>query len=930
MNDNHYRDFLPENRYRREQNDGSVFSPRALKKGLYVFYAVIFLVIVAIVLHFKGYDIIKVDGRNYNMNLSETIDLDAIYTSPNVEWVAVSDNVVVKNNVVTALKSGTAYLYAREDGKQVKDINVKVLTASEALSLAKHAFNLNMKGREKIKVNRNSLATGNTGSSFWDRLLRMMRDVFSIRRRRSSLGNGSLVDEDGNLIQTDDESWDNVDESEEDFDFEEDDFDFEEDDFDFDEDDFDFDEDDFDEEDFEFDEDFEFSDDIEEGFDEFDSFDSFDDQGSGGFDEFDSEVTESQEDSVVVQEEDFDFDLVFSSSNESVAKVDEDGTVEPVSPGTVEIEVKDDYGNTDHAVVTVKKDTIDLYNKEYLLNVDDTVDVEYNLFSDTYSENDVVWATSNDAVASVENGEISANDVGEAVITMTAGSIKAQINVKVYEDSNLPTDLSVPMETVTVGVGANYNVSAAVSPEDAVDKKLNWLSNNEIVALAANGVIIGKTPGSAVVSVTTVNGIKKDINVNVVSEKIQVESISLDNNRLDLKVGETKKFSYNVNPENASNKSIKIDYDKNIISVNSDGEVTGVKVGNTQLKITSDNGKVATLDIVVTTDVVKISALKLNNTNLELSKGDLGKLVAAVNPSNATERNLVWDSSNKNIVAVDMTGNLKAIGVGKATITVSAKDNASVKATCAVTVKEKIIKVTKVALNKTSVGMKVSTVTKLTATVSPNNASNKTVRWSSSDPKVVTVDNSGNLKAIAPGKAVVAVVSSSDSNVSAKASIVVQKLTGGELILKNAEAYYRKIEKSGNWVHRMDKGKYKKYDGWTECCKFTSHVLEVSGFLKKDGYLCHANVNNSSTPKNASHVKNMTIIKTKDMSKLKPGDVIIRNGKNHHNIAIFAYKKNGNYYVYGASSTNEIRLKSHPAARSWWKTYGITAIVRAK
>ena len=103
----------------------------------------------------------------------------------------------------------------------------------------------------------------------------------------------------------------------------------------------------------------------------------------------------------------------------------------------------------------------------------------------------------------------------------------------------------------------------------------------------------------------------------------------------------------------------------------------------------------------------------------------------------------------------------------------------------------------------------------------------------------------------------------------------------------------------------------------------------TSGFLKKDGYLCHANVNNSSTPKNTSDLKNMKVIKTKSMSNLKPGDVIVRNGKNHHNIAIFAYKKNGKYYVYGASSTSEIRKKSHPASNNWWKNHKITAIVRA-
>ena len=152
--------------------------------------------------------------------------------------------------------------------------------------------------------------------------------------------------------------------------------------------------------------------------------------------------------------------------------------------------------------------------------------------------------------------------------------------------------------------------------------------------------------------------------------------------------------------------------------------------------------------------------------------------------------------------------------------------------------------------------------------------------------------------------------------------------SGADLILANAENYYRKIEKDGNWVHRMDKHKYKHYGGWTECCRLVSHVLIESGYLKKGGYLCHVN-GSSSSPKGTSKLINMKVIKTRDTSKLKPGDVIIKNGGSH-NIAILAKRKNGKYIVYGASSTNEIRKKSHPASNSWWQRHGINYIVRAK
>ncbi|MEE3343660.1 MAG: Ig-like domain-containing protein [Bacilli bacterium] len=963
--------FSIKNRFKKNNKENTFFSGN-LRKLLYVFYVFIGIIVIIGVLHFKGYDVIKINRKNLNLNISETVDLDAIYSSPNIEWVAVGDNVVVSNNVVTALKSGKAYLYAKENGIQVKDLTVNILTDKEALSLERHFFNFKSKGRgQKIKVKRNQLMAANSDSTFLGRLLRIMRDIFAVGRNRevpktttgskANGGNTGTVSETGeiediDLEELDEEDWDNIDE--EDFDFEDEEFDedyFEDEDFDFEDDYFEDEDFDFEDEDFDFDEEFDegfydFSEDIDEGDDSFDSFDYPSSDGNdsvtssdtpsdtvsddvsddsdeigdfGGFDE-----AEEDDDTVFVEDEDFDLDLVYDSEDDDVAVVDEDGVVEPVNPGTVEIKVTDDFGNTDQAVVTVKKDVIDLANKEYFLNVGDKVDVVYNLISDAYKTDDIVWTSSDDNIVSVDKGVLTAKGVGEAVIYMAAGNIKAQMSVRVYENAKLPTDLVLPSTSIVVGVGVNYNLSASVVPSDASDSKLNWLSRNELVAFVANGVIIGKSPGETTVVVTTNNGIKKEFKVTVVNQKVPIESITVNSDKMDINIGEKKKLAYTIAPSNASYKTLRVDFDKNIIDVNNEGEVTGIKAGSSQVTITSDNGKSASMTVVVASPTVNVSAIKLNNTKLDMANGDSSKLVASVYPNNATQRNLSWGSSNNKVVVVDGAGNIKAVGVGTATITVSSSNQ--IKATCVVNVKDRIVKVNKITLNKSSLAMKVSTVYNLTATVSPSNASNKAIKWGSSDSKIVSVDNTGKLTAVAPGKAVIAAASVSDSNIVAKASIVVEKLSGGELILKNAEAYYRKIENAGNWVHRMDLEKYKQNGGWTESCKFASHVLEVSGYLKKGGYLCHANVDNSSNPKNADHVKNMTIIKTKDMNQLKPGDIMIRNGKNHHNVAIFAYKKDGNYYVYGASCTNEIRLKNHPAPRSWWKTYKITAIVRAK
>ena len=105
VSNNKYVDYLPKNRYKAESSDKIFFvSPKLLKKITYVFYFCFLLTFVGIVLHFTGYDVLKIKDRNYNMNLEEKIYLSNFYQSPNVEWVSSDDSIQIENNVITAVK----------------------------------------------------------------------------------------------------------------------------------------------------------------------------------------------------------------------------------------------------------------------------------------------------------------------------------------------------------------------------------------------------------------------------------------------------------------------------------------------------------------------------------------------------------------------------------------------------------------------------------------------------------------------------------------------------------------------------------------------------------------------------------------------------------------------------------------------------------
>ncbi len=169
---------------------------------------------------------------------------------------------------------------------------------------------------------------------------------------------------------------------------------------------------------------------------------------------------------------------------------------------------------------------------------------------------------------------------------------------------------------------------------------------------------------------------------------------------------------------------------------------------------TKTYGKYNTRGVSVTLPKVKVSKLTLNRTSVSLTKkGQTYQLKATASPSNATTKSVTWQSSNTKVVTVNSSGNLTAVGNGSATITATAKDGSKKTATCKVTVKiPTVVKVSRVSLNKNDLALTSKGQSyQLSASVAPSNASNKSVKWTSGNPKVATVSSSGKVTAVANG-----------------------------------------------------------------------------------------------------------------------------------------------------------------------------------
>ena len=141
---------------------------------------------------------------------------------------------------------------------------------------------------------------------------------------------------------------------------------------------------------------------------------------------------------------------------------------------------------------------------------------------------------------------------------------------------------------------------------------------------------------------------------------------------------------------------------------------------------------------------VLVETVSLSETTLTLVEGETKVLTAEIAPADAENQSVTWSTSDKSVVTAE-GGTVTAIKAGEATVTVTANDKGSVKAECKVTVTAAKVAVTGVSLDKTTLTLAAGENAKLTATVTPANATNKNVTWSSSDDAIATVDSKGNV-----------------------------------------------------------------------------------------------------------------------------------------------------------------------------------------
>ena len=340
----------------------------------------------------------------------------------------------------------------------------------------------------------------------------------------------------------------------------------------------------------------------------------------------------------------------------------------------------------------------------------------------------------------------------------------------------------VAVDSVTLSVtsleleeGETYELEATVSPSNAENKKVIWISSNGSVATVDEGVIDAHKEGKATITVKTDDGGKTAAcEVTVTPKVIAVTSVSLDQTSVEMTEGDELQLTATVSPENATNKNvIWTSSDTSVVTV-SDGKVTALKPGTTAIIVTSeDGGKIATCNIMVNEKIYPVTGISLDQETVEMIEGEELQLTATITPKNASNKNVIWSSSDSAIATV-ADGKVTAVKAGTVTVTATSEDGGKT-ASCNITISEKVYPVTGISLDKKTAEMVEGDELQLTATITPENASNKNIIWSSSHNTIASVSD-GKVTAKRAGTATIT-AKTEDGDKTATCKITVKSKT---------------------------------------------------------------------------------------------------------------------------------------------------------
>lgn len=487
-----------------------------------------------------------------------------------------------------------------------------------------------------------------------------------------------------------------------------------------------------------------------------------------------------------------DTSVIWSSSNEDILTVDQNGFVTFVSPGNATVICQtNDIGTDGNNLLA----TCDFFISEPVTSVSlDFTDVTLKL-GDTFrltaeilplnaTDKSVTWISSNTSVVTVdENGLLTAVGTGSAAVLVQSNDsgITAMCNINVYQPVET---VEINYKEMSVRKGTVFWLYAKAGPDNAVNKTIIWsTSNPRIATVDESGMVTAIEPGECIITATSQDtGVFATCSLTVTEP---VTGISLNYTDIAIYAGDKFALIPTVSPIDADNKAVTyLSSDTDIATVDENGIVTGLKGGECVILVTTvERGLVASCKVTVYEFVTSVT---INEKDVKyINNGASKAFTATVTPVSATNRGVIWSSSNTNVFRVSQRGVVTAVGLGTATITATAADGSGIFDTI---VLQSIRPVSTISVSPSYVTVIEGQSQRVTATISPADATIKEIDWSSSNPEVAVVDYNGEITGVSAGICYVYAKSTDGNDIVGTVKVTVKRAVPATSIVINASS----------------------------------------------------------------------------------------------------------------------------------------------
>lgn len=435
---------------------------------------------------------------------------------------------------------------------------------------------------------------------------------------------------------------------------------------------------------------------------------------------------------------------------------------------------------------------------------DNKVELEYNIAPSNTSQTDIVWSSSNEAVAEVKNGVVAGKSVGRADITIAS---KDNPNVK---------------KTCVVYVSKELDKSKVTAVRNDKNINVNWtkvahassyvLSRYNKITGIVNDIYEGTdtafedkdlTSGKYIYTVKAIvdeneadanlysNSVSEESEAVIIPEPVTGIEVANDYQHMGLFVGGSGKIRYSVLPGNSTNTNVTFkSLNEKVATVDANGVVTGVSEGNADIVITTEEGGFEAKCTVRVDGIDARGIERVGDKTVTMGLNQTRQLQVKITPSDTTNKNVQWTSSNNSVATVDSNGVVTSKNSGSTIITATTHNGLKTEFFIEVETP-----VTNITLNSNEINLNPGGTFKLDATVNPSNASNKNIKWISANESIATVDQSGNVTADVAGTTYISAVSA-DGKVVATCTVNVSK----PVVTKPAKVKIKSAKKKGKKV----------------------------------------------------------------------------------------------------------------------------------